>query len=151
MKNRDLVNLLNRAAAALETPKDLQPDEVDFLIEDLTVAAEEFQKEHEAATDPNAPQLAKLRVLVLQQQILKKANEYRNANGRSLFKKFDEGIRLEGNVTFFEVGRNASHTFYVGVDEDGVLWRAGVDEVGTIEGSMKKATTDLDKMYLGHF
>lgn len=40
LKVRDLKNLLNRAAAALETPTDLTPDDVAALIEDLTEAAE---------------------------------------------------------------------------------------------------------------
>lgn len=39
MKTRDLLNLLNRAAAALETPKDLTPKERAELIEDLLHAA----------------------------------------------------------------------------------------------------------------
>ena len=43
MKTRDLVNLLNRAAAALETPGDLEPGDVEALIEDLTVAAKAFR------------------------------------------------------------------------------------------------------------
>jgi hypothetical protein len=42
MKNQDLVNLLNRAAAYLETPGDISKAEVDYLIEDLTVAAKEL-------------------------------------------------------------------------------------------------------------
>ncbi len=39
MKNRDLVNLLNRAAAALETPADLTAQDVRDLIADLTTEA----------------------------------------------------------------------------------------------------------------
>jgi hypothetical protein len=39
VKNRDTVNLLNRAAAALETPEDLAFDDVEALIEDLTSEA----------------------------------------------------------------------------------------------------------------
>ena len=45
MSARDLAALLNRAAAALETPADLTPSDVDALIEDLCVAAEEVLKE----------------------------------------------------------------------------------------------------------
>lgn len=41
IKAKDLKNLLNRAAAALETPKDLTPQEVAELVEDLLAAAEE--------------------------------------------------------------------------------------------------------------
>lgn len=39
MKNRDLKNLLNRGAAALETPQDLNEQERKDLAEDLTAAA----------------------------------------------------------------------------------------------------------------
>lgn len=39
-KKRDLRNLLNRAAAALENPRDLTSEEVAELVEDLTVEAE---------------------------------------------------------------------------------------------------------------
>lgn len=45
MKKRDLVNLLNRAAAFIETPRDLSPIERDELAEDLTVAAKELEEE----------------------------------------------------------------------------------------------------------
>lgn len=44
MKNKDLADLLSRARAALETPDDLQPNEVDDLIEDLAVAEDEIRK-----------------------------------------------------------------------------------------------------------
>ena len=43
MKNRELVNLLNRAAAALETPQDLTKEDMEQLIEDLIVAAKEIK------------------------------------------------------------------------------------------------------------
>lgn len=39
---KELKNLLNRTAAALETPKDLQPEDVSKLIEDLLVAANDL-------------------------------------------------------------------------------------------------------------
>ena len=42
MKPRDLKNLLNRAAAALETPDDLTDQDIAYLIEDLIVAANEI-------------------------------------------------------------------------------------------------------------
>jgi hypothetical protein len=42
LKTRDLVNLLNRAAAALETPADLTEQEQGELVQDLTAAAEEI-------------------------------------------------------------------------------------------------------------
>jgi len=42
MKRRELVLLLNRAAAALETPNDLTEEEKAHVVEDLAVAAEEF-------------------------------------------------------------------------------------------------------------
>jgi hypothetical protein len=38
-RSTELVNLLNRAAAALETPQDLSPEDVKHLIEDLVVAS----------------------------------------------------------------------------------------------------------------
>lgn len=37
---KELINLLNRAAAAIETPKDLNPLELEELAEDLTVVAD---------------------------------------------------------------------------------------------------------------
>lgn len=43
-KNRDLRNLLNRAAAALETPKDLNAAEVKQLVEDLVAAGREGEQ-----------------------------------------------------------------------------------------------------------
>jgi hypothetical protein len=45
LKPRDLANLLNRAAAALETPDDLTPQDKADLIEDLVVAAKEAANE----------------------------------------------------------------------------------------------------------
>lgn len=42
MKNRDLKNLLNRAAAAIETPQDLNRTQEIELLEDLTVAAKQL-------------------------------------------------------------------------------------------------------------
>lgn len=44
MKTRDLINLLNRAAAAIETPNDLSEVETIELIEDLIVAAEAMEQ-----------------------------------------------------------------------------------------------------------
>ena len=44
MKNRDIVNLINRAIAALETPDDLADYEKYELIEDLSELSEEFSK-----------------------------------------------------------------------------------------------------------
>ena len=43
--NKELVNLLNRAAAALESPLDLNPIEMNELIEDLVCAANELESE----------------------------------------------------------------------------------------------------------
>lgn len=43
MKPRDLKNLLNRAAAALDEHNDLTKQEVAELIEDLTAAAAELE------------------------------------------------------------------------------------------------------------
>lgn len=40
MKNKELINLLNRAAAALETPADLTDAEKQHVIEDLAIAAQ---------------------------------------------------------------------------------------------------------------
>uniref|UniRef100_A0AB74UGW0 Uncharacterized protein n=1 Tax=Caulobacter phage BL57 TaxID=3348355 RepID=A0AB74UGW0_9VIRU len=45
MNKYDLAALLSRAAAALETPADLSPDEVQDLITDLDKAREEIQAE----------------------------------------------------------------------------------------------------------
>lgn len=39
MKRKDLVNLLNRAAAAIETPGDIELVELNYLVVDLLVAA----------------------------------------------------------------------------------------------------------------
>jgi hypothetical protein len=43
MKNRDLINLINRAAAAIETPADLTEDEIQDLLDDLDAAALELE------------------------------------------------------------------------------------------------------------
>ena len=53
MKQRDLAELLNRAAAALETPDHLSDLERDDLVEDLVVAAKEMEpKEPEQEETP---------------------------------------------------------------------------------------------------
>ena len=44
MKNRDKINLINRAIAALETPDDLSRKEIGQLIEDLDSLADEYRK-----------------------------------------------------------------------------------------------------------
>ena len=44
-KTRELRNLLNRAAAALETPKDLRPAEVEDLLADLVSAADQLSED----------------------------------------------------------------------------------------------------------
>ena len=50
MKNRDLVNLINRSAAAIETiltgSGDLTEEEIQDLIDDLDAAARELQEEN---------------------------------------------------------------------------------------------------------
>lgn len=43
MKSSDLASLLRRGAAAIETPGDLTDDEIDHVIEDLCVAADELE------------------------------------------------------------------------------------------------------------
>ncbi len=43
MKRKDFINLLNRAAAALETPCDLSKEEVAHVIEDLTTVAQKIE------------------------------------------------------------------------------------------------------------
>jgi len=43
MKTRDLINLLNRAAAAIETPNDLNEAEIIELIEDLIAVADAME------------------------------------------------------------------------------------------------------------
>jgi hypothetical protein len=45
MKTRDLINLLNRAAAAIETPADLEHNEVLDLLEDLLQLAQKLEQE----------------------------------------------------------------------------------------------------------
>ena len=47
MKTKELVNLLNRAAAALETPQDLNPFEIEDLTRDLTITAREIEESYE--------------------------------------------------------------------------------------------------------
>jgi len=47
MKTKDLVNLLNRAAAALETPKDLNQQEFQDVIDDLTFYANQIAENYE--------------------------------------------------------------------------------------------------------
>jgi hypothetical protein len=49
MKNRDRINLINRAIAALETPEDLSREDIAHLIEDLDTLAEEYRKDQEHA------------------------------------------------------------------------------------------------------
>jgi len=44
MKTKDLKNLLNRAAAGIETPDDLSEEELKELLEDLTSTANEVEK-----------------------------------------------------------------------------------------------------------
>jgi len=67
MKQRDLANLLNRAAAALETPRDLSNLEQDDLVEELTVAAEEAEAETE--TNDLAYYKSQVRELERQQSV----------------------------------------------------------------------------------
>jgi hypothetical protein len=45
MKKRDLINLLNRAAAAIETPADLEHNEVQYLLEDLLQLTHKLEQE----------------------------------------------------------------------------------------------------------
>lgn len=54
-KSKDLANLLNRAAAALETPLDLTPLDITKLVEDLTVAATQLGDDDRfmVTLDPN--------------------------------------------------------------------------------------------------
>lgn len=47
MKQKDLINLLNRAAAGYETPSDLEGDEMRHLIDDLSIAAGHFSGDTE--------------------------------------------------------------------------------------------------------
>ena len=51
MDKTELCNLLNRAAAALETPNDLSVDDRRYLAEDLQVLAEQLSTESEAKKD----------------------------------------------------------------------------------------------------
>lgn len=43
MKKRDLVNLINRAKAAIETPEDLSKEEILYLVEDLVIVLESIK------------------------------------------------------------------------------------------------------------
>ncbi len=43
MDRKDLADLLSRARAALENPRDLNDQEVDELVEDLAVAEDEYR------------------------------------------------------------------------------------------------------------
>lgn len=52
MKNHDLAALLRRAAAAIETPKDLTTEEFDHLVADLTFAADEVFRPAAEFTGP---------------------------------------------------------------------------------------------------
>jgi hypothetical protein len=45
MKRKEIINLLNRAAAGLESPLDLNPREYNELIEDLVVTAKHLAEE----------------------------------------------------------------------------------------------------------
>ena len=54
MKARDLANLLNRAAAAIETPGDLSDRERVDVVEDLTTAAKEIEGDECGAMAPPA-------------------------------------------------------------------------------------------------
>ena len=47
MKTRDRIALINRAVAALETPGDLNDQDIDDLIDDLETLADEFHEEDE--------------------------------------------------------------------------------------------------------
>ena len=47
MKQRDRINLIDRAIAALETPGDLSAEDIYCLLEDLDTLAEEYRKEAE--------------------------------------------------------------------------------------------------------
>ena len=47
MKTKELVNLLNRAIAALETPKDLSPTDKQDVIDDLTYYANQIEENYE--------------------------------------------------------------------------------------------------------
>ena len=44
LKNREAINLINRAIAALETPDDLTRGEIGNLIDDLDMFAEEYRR-----------------------------------------------------------------------------------------------------------
>lgn len=47
MKTKDLVNLLNRAAACIETPGDLTSEEISQVAEDLVEAAKEIEHDEQ--------------------------------------------------------------------------------------------------------
>ncbi len=65
MKPRDLANLLNRAAAAIETPKDLSLDDRSFLIEDLELTAETLRENTMKEATPYVLASSGLGVIVL--------------------------------------------------------------------------------------
>lgn len=67
----------------------------------------------------------------------------------------DQGITIQGS-TFWQVGRNASHEFYLGVI-DGKLYRYSIGEAGLdAEGDMTYQSRLVevqgdDVGYIGHF
>lgn len=62
-----------------------------------------------------------------------------------------------GNITYYPVGHNSSHTFYVGVDTDGQMYRMTVgdefnEELDDYQAGVKKASK-IDSLahYWGHY
>ena len=45
MERNELIDLLYRAAAALETPEDLEENALEYLIDDLIIAAQKLKEE----------------------------------------------------------------------------------------------------------
>ena len=58
-------------------------------------------------------------------------------------------------VTFYQVGRNSSHQFYAGVDDNGQIWKLitgeSYDDEGEQETTMVKVYKDKGYGYMGHF
>ena len=62
-------------------------------------------------------------------------------------------------VTYYKVGHNASHSFAIGINADGVIWRLTSGESGwdeeenspTYETSVEKIADLAHIGYMGHF
>jgi len=65
--------------------------------------------------------------------------------------------RIVRGITFFIVGHNASHEFYLGHDQEGQLWIRSYGETGEIDehgipmtSERISRVTDINSIYIGH-